>query len=188
MDTTSASLLHQLRQPDQQVAWQRFVELYGPLIYHWGRGQGLKATDAADLVQEVMATLVTKLRKFEYDETKRFRGWLRTVTVNAARNFRRRESGSPTNDAEAAIHEVSVASAIDLFDEAEYRSFLVQRALELMRAEFPDHAWRACWSLVVEGRSGREIAAELGISENSVYVSKCRILKRLREELAGLLD
>jgi hypothetical protein len=32
------------------------------------------------------------------------------------------------------------------------------------------------------------VAAELGISENAVYIARSRVLRRLREELDGLLD
>jgi hypothetical protein len=32
------------------------------------------------------------------------------------------------------------------------------------------------------------VAAELGLSVGAVYTAKCRVLSRLREELAGLLD
>ena len=80
MDSTSVSLLRRLREPDHDAAWQRFVDLYAPLIFHWAKNRGLNPTDAADLVQEVLVTLVAKLPEFEYDPTKRFRGWLRTVT------------------------------------------------------------------------------------------------------------
>ena len=41
---------------------------------------------------------------------------------------------------------------------------------------------------VAEDRSAIEVAAELGISPNAVRVAKCRVLKRLRDELAGLLE
>jgi hypothetical protein len=33
MPTTSASLLVQLRRPDQSEAWARFVQLYSPILY-----------------------------------------------------------------------------------------------------------------------------------------------------------
>ena len=188
MDSTSVSLLRRLRQPDQEAAWQRFVDLYAPLIFHWGRNQGLNTTDASELVQEVLTILVTKLPEFEYDPSKRFRGWLRTVTVNKARDFHRRESTRPSSGVDETIQAATVANGVDLFDEAEYQSFLVNRALNTMRTEFPDHAWQACWKLVVEGQSAAQVAQELGISENSIYVSKCRIMRRLREELAGLMD
>ncbi|MFV1964665.1 MAG: SUMF1/EgtB/PvdO family nonheme iron enzyme, partial [Pirellulaceae bacterium] len=99
-------------------AWQRFVKMYAPLIFHWGKNQGLSAADATDLVQEVMAILVTKLPEFQYDPTQRFRGWLRTVTVNAARNLHRRESTRPWTNVVESIERVSGTDAVELFDEA----------------------------------------------------------------------
>ena len=86
MDSTSISLLRRLRQPSPEDAWQRFVDLYAPLIFHWGRNQGLNATDASDLVQQVLSTLVIKLPEFEYDPKQRFRGWLGQDHANADQN------------------------------------------------------------------------------------------------------
>lgn len=188
MDSTSASLLRRLQLPNQEAAWQRFVDLYAPLIFHWGRNHGLNGTDASDLVQEVLGVLVTKLPGFEYDPRKRFRGWLRTVTVNKARDFQRRQSVRPVTGADETIERTSVADAVDLFDEAEYRSFIVRRARQLMRDEFEPKTWQACWKHVTEGRSAAEVGQELGISANAVRVAKCRILRRLREELGGLIE
>jgi len=64
----------------------------------------------------------------------------------------------------------------------------VGRALELMRADFQPVTWQACWEFVVRDRPAAEVAAELGITINTVYLAKSRVLRRLREELAGLLD
>jgi RNA polymerase sigma-70 factor (ECF subfamily) len=186
--STSVSLLQRLRQPNQEAAWQRFVDLYAPLIFHWGRNQGLTPPDAADLVQEVLSLLVVKLPEFEYDPTRRFRGWLRTITINKARDFHRRMSARPLTGQDETIEYVTVAPDVDLFDEAEYRSFLVNRALELMRAEFRDDTWQACWKQVVEGRKAADVAQEMGLSLNMVYLAKSRVLGRLREELAGLME
>lgn len=72
--------------------------------------------------------------------------------------------------------------------EAEYRCHLVHRALELMQAEFQTVTWKACWECVVRDRTAAEVAAELGITVNAVYLAKSRVLRRLREELQGLLD
>jgi len=192
MDPTSVSLLRRLRRPDQEAAWQRFVDLYAPLVFYWGRDQGLSATDSEDLVQDVMATMVVELPRFEYDPRRRFRGWLRTVTVNKAKDLHRRNAVRPSSGHEETIQIAtrpnSGASDADLFEEAEYRGFLVHRALELMRSEFRDQVWQACWKHVVEGKKAVEVARELGISVNMVYLAKSRVLSRLREELEGLLD
>jgi hypothetical protein len=52
MDSTSVSLLQRLRQPDQEAAWQRFVDLYATLIFHWGKNQGLTPTDSTELLPD----------------------------------------------------------------------------------------------------------------------------------------
>src|SRR5436190_1808729 len=91
MHTTSPTLLDKLRLPEQQEAWNRFTELYTPLIYYWARSQSLAEADAADLVQEVFLVLVTKLPHFRYDQDGSFRGWLRTLTLNKHREMQRRK-------------------------------------------------------------------------------------------------
>jgi RNA polymerase sigma-70 factor (ECF subfamily) len=41
---------------------------------------------------------------------------------------------------------------------------------------------------MVAGRPAAEVAAELGIRIDSVYAAKSRVLRRLRQELDGLLE
>ena len=90
MTKTPVSLLERLRDSFDADAWARFVSIYTPLIYSWGRHVGLQEQDAADLVQDVFATLIQVLPTFAYDPRKSFRGWLRSVTLNQWRNSRKR--------------------------------------------------------------------------------------------------
>jgi RNA polymerase sigma-70 factor (ECF subfamily) len=186
MDSTSPTLLGRLRQPGEQAAWGRFVELYTPLLLCWARRWGLQDQDASDVVQEVLVTLVKKLPEFQYDPQRSFRSWLRTVALNKCRDFvrRRGDRGSP----EGSLCDVAAPEENDELAEAEYRQQLVSRALQLMQVEFPPKMWKACWEHVVAGRPVAEVAAELGISEGTVYVAKSRIMSRLRQELEGLLE
>jgi RNA polymerase sigma-70 factor (ECF subfamily) len=192
MHTTSASLLAKLRQPVDleatTAAWGRFVQLYTPLLFYWARRVGLRDEDAADLVQDVFATLVQKMPAFSYDADKGFRAWLRTVTLNKWRD-RLRQSVLPSGTAsDPSVSEVADSSGPDLLEETEYRRYLVQRALHLMQTEFAPNTWKACWEHVVMDRPAAEVAAELGIGVGAVYVAKSRVLGRLRQELSGLLD
>lgn len=188
METTSVNLLRRLKSSDDQSAWKRFTELYVPLIYYWGRQHGLSSDDASDLVQDVIGTLVIKLPKFEYDAQKRFRGWLHTVTLNRATDWQRRNQNRPNTGHSSFIERLPESSPRDLFDEVEYRSYLVERARRLVTVEFEPRTWDACWMYVTTNLSAEEVAAELGMTPNAVRVAKCRVLKRLREELDGLLD
>lgn len=188
MEKTSVNLLRRLKQPNDAQAWERFVELYAPLMFRWARQHGLNATDAADLVQDVLAGLVRKFWNFEYDPSHRFRGWLHTVTLNQARDWHRRQLARPRVEQSSFSERVANGGDRDAFDEREYRAFLVERARQLISTEFEPLTWKACWLYVTEGRTAADVAAELGLSENAVRVAKCRVLKRLRLELAGLLD
>src|SRR5690349_4915302 len=87
---TSPSLLVRLKDCEPQ-AWERFVDLYGPLIFHWGHRHGLSANDAADVMQEVLAAVSRRIDRFEHSPQRgRFRGWLWTITRNKIRDHRRR--------------------------------------------------------------------------------------------------
>jgi RNA polymerase sigma-70 factor, ECF subfamily len=46
----------------------------------------------------------------------------------------------------------------DFWDE-EYDRLLFDRALVVMRTEFEETTWRACWEHLTSGRSAREIGA-----------------------------
>jgi RNA polymerase sigma-70 factor (ECF subfamily) len=188
VDTTSLSLLERLRRPGEAEAWQRFVEVYTPLLYHWARRMGLQESDSADLVQEVFTTVVQKMPAFAYDAGKSFRGWLRTIALNRWRDRQKRRAREPRDGQAQELAEAQVPDHAEAFWEAEYQRHVVGRALELMRADFQPATWRACWEFVVAGKPAAQVAAELGISENSVYVAKFRVLGRLRQELHGLMD
>ena len=84
--------------------------------------------------------------------------------------------------------EAEIPDGAEAFWETEYRQELARRALRLIQTEFAPTTWKACWETVVHGRPTQEVAQELGISENAVYVAKCRVLRRLRQELSGLVE
>jgi RNA polymerase sigma-70 factor (ECF subfamily) len=187
MHTTSPSLLERLRIPREGQAWERFVDLYSPLIFQWARQTGLQEADAADIVQEMMASIFHLMPQFQYRPGRSFRGWLFTLTRNKSvdqlrKNFRLHSQPIP--------QELSgnLPDPGDLISEEEYRTYLLRRTLEWMRTEFPSPSWEICWQHVVEAVPAHEVASNFGVTTNYVYLTKSRIFRRLRQELAGLLD
>jgi RNA polymerase sigma-70 factor (ECF subfamily) len=186
MTKTPVSLLERLRQPGDQQAWERFVELYGPLVHAWGRRAGLHDADAADLVQSVLLALVEVMPRFVYDRHKSFRSWLKAVTLNQWRDGCKRASRAPSGG--GALSEAAVPDNVEAFWEAEYARHLAGRALKLMQSDFQPSTWKAFWEHAVEGRPAAEVGAELGLSTGAVFAARFRVLDRLRRELSGLLD
>jgi RNA polymerase sigma-70 factor, ECF subfamily len=189
MDSTSATLLRRLTADCDHAAWTRFVQLYTPLLFFWARKAGLAEPDAADLVQDVFCVLVRKLPQFQYNPAKSFRAWLRTVLLNIWRNrIRQKVVATGLADERLPFQEPATADHALQLEEVEYRQHLVAQAVALMQADFEPATWRACWQLVVEGRPAAQVASNLGLTVNAVYLAKSRVLATLRRELDGLLD
>ncbi len=187
MFTTPVSLLERIRSSPSTQAWDRFVDLYSPLLYSWAHRLRLDEHDVADLVQDVFATLVEVLPLFDYDARRSFRAWLKTVLMNAWRKNQARAARTRTTGHGLPADVPDTDPRMEL-DEAEYRRRLVARALQLMQVDFEATTWKACWEFLVEGRDPEAIARDLGISVNAVYLAKSRVLRHLRVELQGLLD
>jgi RNA polymerase sigma-70 factor (ECF subfamily) len=122
--------------------------------------------------------------EFEYQPGRTFRGWMRTVLINKWRDRPRRAAPEPIESGMEPQAELDN----DALEEKEYRFFVVGRALQLMAKDFELATWEACWETVVCGRPVSEVAKQLGLTVNSVYLARSRVLARLRQELKGLMD
>jgi RNA polymerase sigma-70 factor (ECF subfamily) len=194
MDQTPQTLLEQLRHEPTAVAWKRLVDLYTPLIECWARQYSIPASDVDDLVQEVLAVLVRDLPAFEHNhQAGAFRCWLRTIVVHRVRGFwRARQAGARTaangTDPDLLEKIADPASDPDRHWEQEHDQFIIRRALELMQPELTASTWQAFRRQVLEGAKPADVAAELGLSVNAVVLAKFRVMRRLRQELQGLID
>jgi RNA polymerase sigma factor (sigma-70 family) len=196
---TRPSLLTRIRDPRDAVAWAEFVDIYGPLVYDYGRRRGLQDADAADLTQDVLRAVAAAAGRFAYDSARgAFRSWLFTVTrrklLDSARRRRPGDRGTGDIDVQKRLEEEQEirSDGEDEWDQA-FRQRLLDWAAEQIRGEFRPTTWRAFWLCAVEGKDTREASASLGMSVGAVYAAKCRVLARLREEIGrarrdGLLD
>jgi RNA polymerase sigma-70 factor (ECF subfamily) len=188
---TSPTLLERLRGNDPE-AWERVVRLYGPLVLFWGRRAGLNEADAADVLQDVFRSVSAAIGRFRRDrETDTFRGWLWVIARNKLRDHFRAAAGQPVaaggTDAQDRLAQVPEDEPDSAADTEPSRA-LLHRALDCVRAGFEEQTWAAFWRTTVDGISPADVAAELGVGLASVYQAKSRVLRRLREELGGVID
>lgn len=193
MNLTSQSLLERLRQADPSATdWQRLTDIYEPLVRAWlARTPGL-ANEIDDLAQEVLIVLLKELPRFDRQRDGSFRAWLRQVTVNHIRTWRRARQRLPVVgldpvDGYLARLEDSTSDPAREWDR-EHDQFVFDRLLTAVRPDFEPKTWEAFRLTAIEGQSVAAVAAKTGLSDNAVMLAKSRILKRLRDEAAGLLD
>jgi RNA polymerase sigma-70 factor, ECF subfamily len=188
--STSLSLLQRVRDQNPE-AWRRLVRLYVPLVFLWCRQVGLSGHDAADVVQEVWMAVAQSISGFRRDRaTDTFRGWLRRITQRRLVDRWRDREPSPVGGSDARRMFAQVPD--EMPDSAEQvasdNDLLTRTALELIRAEFEERTWRAFWRTTIDERPSPEVAAELGMTKHAVRQAKCRVVRRVREELAGMFD
>lgn len=194
MAETSTSLLEILRDRPDDTHWRRLVDLYSPLIRYWLGRHALLAADTDDLVQEVLCVVVRRMPEFHRQpRAGSFRAWLRTITANCLRDFWRARRIRPRATGDSDFQEMleqlqDPNTGLSHQWDKEHDRFVTQRLLQTLRAEFQEQTWSAFQKLVVEGQTPSEVAAELGITVNAVFIAKSRVLSRLRQEAKGLID
>ncbi len=194
-DTTSTSLLRKVKAQEAE-AWERFVDMYGPLVYRWCRVSSLQADDAGDVSQEVFATVAAKVSTFRRDGNgDSFRGWLWTITRNKIRDHFRRlqrqaqaQGGSRMQQLLAQVPDDILSETTVTKPPCDEDSSPEHRAMELVRAGVEDRTWQAFWRVVVDGQAAADVADALGVSVQAVYDAKYRICRRIRQELRELAD
>lgn len=185
----SSQFLVRLREM-QSPAWSRLVETYSPVIYGWCRKSGLTGHDAADVVQDVFATISSKLHQFDRDRPgASFRAWMATITRTKLADHYRRQTRQP--QAKGGTNAIEwLQSVPDLDgDPSTISAFAVtvaQRVLELIRDEFEVKTWEAFRLTAIENIPAGEVAERLSLRVASVYQARCRVLRRLKQRLSEL--
>jgi RNA polymerase sigma-70 factor (ECF subfamily) len=193
MDKTSQSLLLRASEGSNQ-AWDSLTALYRPLIHRWVLRCGVSADDADDLTQDVLTTLVVQLPHFVHTgQPGAFRTWLRTVATNRARLFwRSRKAQPPAEGGDSFLQQVDELedshSELARQWDREHDDHILRCLLEVINVEFEPATVLAFRGVALEGHAAQEVADELGLSVGAVYVARSRVLRRLREEAAGLID
>jgi RNA polymerase sigma-70 factor (ECF subfamily) len=190
---TSVSLLGRLAGAPTDDDWRRLDGLYRPLLRAWVARAGVAASDVDDLVQDVLLVVVRKISGFERRGKGAFRTWLRTILANRMGDYFRRQKYLPTatgdSDFLRRLDELeSPDSALSRLWDREHDEHVAAALIQRVQHNFTPVTWEAFRRHVTKGEPAVEVAKALDLSLNSVLLAKSRVLKQLRQELAGLVD
>ena len=170
--------------------WSRLVDSFGPIVYRWSRLSGVPESDAPDVVQDVFASVARGIADFERQkETGSFRSWLATITRNRVRDYFRKASAREQAEGgtEALDRLRQKADSLDeSIDGDSINSPLVRQVLRSVETEFEVKTWQAFWMTTVQNQTASLVAETTGLSIASVYQSKSRVLRRLRQVMSEL--
>jgi RNA polymerase sigma-70 factor (ECF subfamily) len=192
---TSGSLIDRLAGAPTDDDWRRLNCLYQPLLRDWIARAGIRSSDADDLVQDVLMVVINKIGGFERRGKGAFRTWLRSILANKMGDYFRRQEHLPTaiggSDFQGVLEGLkSPDSALSRQWDREHDEHVLAEAIKRVQREreITPVTWEAFRRHVTKGEPAGEVAKALGLSLNSVLLAKSRVLKRLRQELDGLVD
>jgi RNA polymerase sigma-70 factor (ECF subfamily) len=185
MHTTRLTFLDRLSDGNE-AAWRDFAAAYKPMLRRWLRHDALNESDMEDLIQEVMLFVATHLEGFSHNtRTGAFRKWLRSVTVNLARNYLRKHQRERAGN--GAFMQLlgqleDDASQLSIAFEQDYQRALLRELLRRIESGFAPETISMFRQYVLEEHSVAETAATHGVTKAAVYVAKSKVMRRLREE------
>jgi RNA polymerase sigma factor (sigma-70 family) len=196
--TTRRSLLSRLKESNAEESWRQFFDTYWRLIYATARNAGLTDSEAQEVVQETVLTVVRKIKSFSYDPTiGSFKGWLLTIVRwRIADQFRKRQqqiqplrarAGTETSGT-ATLERVADPTPIDLeavWDEEWHRT-LFAAALARVKRQANARHYQMFDLYAVKHWPVLKVAQTLGVSAGQVRLAKHRVTTLMRREVARL--
>lgn len=184
---TRKSLIIRLKNEQNESAWRDFVCTYEAFLNRLVSRHGVPQRHIPDVTQQILMVIAKSVDGWQDDgNPASFRRWLGSVSRNVVLRFMTRErkqaGGVGGSDVLTALG--AVESPPDQEQIQRYRYELILWAAEQVRHDFLDSSWRAFWFTVIEQRSVEEVARELGVSPGSIYMSRSRIMSRIREKVA----
>ena len=186
--SASSSFLEGIKVRDPK-AWQRMVDLHGPVVYGWARRAGLQPLPAGKVVQDVFRTVAVRVEEFRGEgEHESFRAWVWTIARNRIENYLQKQADQQGDAAGLEATEVAYGSNSVVLDITAPQppppdAALLHRVLGAIRPDFEDLTWDAFWNMAVLGRSSSEVANSMGTTKEVARDAKYAVLRRLRQEL-----
>ncbi len=183
---TAHSLIVCIRDPSNRAAWDRFEQLYRPVIFRIARAKGLQHADALDLVQQVMISVASAIDRFEpRNGSESFRHWLSRITRHAIIKALTRQPKDAATGGSVILDVLSAVPACDPETDAlihlEYRRELFGRAATSVRAEVQEATWLAFEMTSLQHMSIEQAADKLGVTVGSIYAARSRVMRRMRD-------
>ncbi len=175
-------IIPRLHDWQDKQSWNEIYRLYHKLVYTVARRSGLHEAEAWDAVQETFVSLAKQSLKSTFDpERGSFKSWLLRVAQWRI-NDQLRKRGQEEEELPPGDVPDSRSENFDKLWEREWKQDLMRAALARVRRKSP-RQYEIFDAYVLQGKDVPTVSAELGVSEDKVYLAKFRIEKRLCEEI-----
>lgn len=189
MTRTTTAMLEDLFDARNDEVWSAFDSRYRPLIVGFAKKLGLKDEDAADVAQETLTQFVKEYRQEKYDRTRgRLRSWLIGIAKYRVAALRRKAVNKREWRGQSAIDNLEDPDQLKALWEQERRVVMLQQAMAELRSrsKTEEKTIQVFERLMFDQQSAAEVAGELSLSVQDVYLCKSRVAQKVRKILERL--
>jgi len=182
---TNTSLLNGLKDPNNNRIWSEFFERYQPMLMAFAKRLGLNEHDAQDAAQETLMNFVNAYREGGYDREKgRLRTWLFGIAAHKIRDIQRKRGKQlvivDNSHTTRFLNKVPDDHSMSEIWEAEWARAILGQAMKEVRQQVKPQTMEAFELFAIKGLPAEQVAKQLGMTENAVWIAKNRVLSRLR--------
>jgi len=192
---TRASLIHRLKDWQDDSSWKDFFKVYWKLIYGVARKAGLADAEAQDVVQETLISVARHMPTFKYDPSiGSFKAWLLNMTRwRIIGQFRKRQPIAEHGVKDSVTRTGTVDAApdpnalnLDAVWEAEWETNLLHTAMDNLKRRIDPQRYQIFDFYVNKEWSPEKVAERFGVSVDQVYQIKHRVADALRAKVSRL--
>lgn len=184
---TTSTILERMKSFGDQSIWDQFHARFRRPLLAYARKWGLSDAEAEDVTQEVLAAFAEGYKAGKYDRAKgRLNKWLFGIAYTQIANRRRRlgrEAQHQHQAGESFWEDVPGEQEAEKVWDADWESGVLEECLRQVKTEVAERTFEAFVLTVRQGRPADDVARELNMSREAVYVAKHRVLKRLAERM-----
>ena len=174
-----ALTIEQDQRISEAIAWEQ------PRLRNFIRARVADPGDAEDILQDVFYELVAAYRLMQPVE--QVGAWLFRVARNRITDFFRKKKPEPLDDGEGLVLEDLLPSP-EAGPEAAYARSVLLEELDAALDELPEEQRAVFIAHEIQGRSFKELAAETGLSVNTLLSRKHYAVLHLRERLQAIYE
>jgi len=196
LNSLTTTFVGRLRANDQ-AAWFELWETFGPVIRaqltKWGKGR-IGAETVRDLSQETLTALSNSIDRYDPARGARFSTWLLAIAKHVLgdeidrRMALKRGAGKSALALEEAWMGQDPARSVDAEYEAAVFRAKVEAAIRMVERETDFMDFSIYRMRVMDGKSGKDVASDMGVSEPTVSRRLAKVRDTLRVKLAEVIQ
>ena len=179
--------MQRLKNKDDDKSWEDFSDAYRGFIFSILNRMRVDASLIDDLMQDILLSVWKSMPGFEYNPSKgRFSSWLATIAINTVKSAQLKKSRLLAREQKVYNQQPHLEEGdLESMIEREWAEFLTKTAWQNVSQNLSE-VMRQCFEGFMDGKSLVNVAAEMGLPDNTVRVYKRRVNTMMKREIFRL--